>query len=314
MVKPVIVISSCIEHDRCRYDGSFIASKYVKKLKEYLEFITVCPEMAIGLPSPRESIRLVKRDNVGHIQLLGSKSGTDFTDKMNDFSETYLRKLDPQKIDGFILKSKSPSCGIGQVKLYKDILKAPLITGRHTGFFGGKVKEIFPTFPIEHEMRLTNDEIREHFLITVFTRARYKEVKSMKDLVKFHSDNKYLFMVYNQSSLNRLGNIVANHEKYPLLEVKEKYFDEMLKTLNRMPNRKRNINTLTHIYGYFKKDLRIKEKAFFTDSIAKYEAGLIPISAVLSVLRSWVIRFENEYLLSQTLFEPYPVELSEFPD
>ncbi|MBU1020726.1 MAG: DUF523 and DUF1722 domain-containing protein [Firmicutes bacterium] len=312
MVKPVILLSACIEHESCRYDGSKISSKYIKKLKDYVEFITVCPEMAIGLPSPRESIRLVKRDSVGHIELLGSKSGTDYTEKMSEFSDKYLKSLDPNKVDGFILKSKSPSCGIGQVKLYKDILKAPLITGRHTGFFGGRVKELFSTYPIEHEMRLTNDEIREHFLITIFTRARFKEVKSMKELVKFHSDNKYLFMVYNQSSLNRLGNIVANHEKYPLNDVKIKYFNELLQTLNRMPNRKRNINTLTHIYGYFKKDLKAKEKAFFTDNLKKYEEGLIPISAVLSVLRSWVIRFENEYLLSQTIFEPFPIALSEF--
>ena len=88
MVKPVIVISACIEHEKCRYDGSYIASKFIKKLKDYVEFITVCPELAIGLPSPRESIRLVKRDDSQNVELLGSKSGTNHTEKMNEFTNT----------------------------------------------------------------------------------------------------------------------------------------------------------------------------------------------------------------------------------
>lgn len=314
MVKPVIVLSACIEHENCRYDGSHIGSEVIQKLKEYVDFVLVCPEMAIGLPSPRESIRLVKRDSVGYVQLLGSQSETDYTQKMDDYANNYLSNINPNDIDGFIMKSKSPSCGIGQVKLYKDLVKAPLITGRHVGAFGGKVKEYFPTFPIEHEMRLTNEKIREHFLITIYTRARFKKVEKMKDLVKFHSDNKYLFMVYNQSSLNRLGNIVANHERYPVNTVKEKYFEELLRTLNRMPNRNRNINTLAHIYGYFKNDLKLKEKVYFNDTLAKYRKNILPISAVLSILKSWVIRFDNQYLLTQTIFEPYPDALNEIAE
>ncbi len=65
--KTLILISKCIEHGFCRYDGSQISSPFVKRIKEYVDIITVCPESLIGLSTPREAIRIVKVNNTSSL-------------------------------------------------------------------------------------------------------------------------------------------------------------------------------------------------------------------------------------------------------
>jgi len=52
-------------------------------------------------------------------------------------------------------------------------------------------------------------------------------------------------------------------------------------------------------------------KVLFLDAVAKYRAGKLPLSAPLNVLKAWIIRFNEEYLMQQTFFEPYPETLME---
>lgn len=72
-----------------------------------------------------------------------------------------------------------------------------------------------------------------------------------------------------------------------------------------------NINVLMHAFGHFSDDLTSSEKEFFLESLEKYRQGRIPLLVNQNLLKSWIIRFENEYLADQTFFEPYPEELME---
>lgn len=89
--KPNIVISKCIEHGHCRYDGSMIGSQFVKEMEPYVNFMPLCPEMGIGLPSPRESLRLA--DKGQGIRLLSYKLGTDRTDEMKEYAESAVKNM-----------------------------------------------------------------------------------------------------------------------------------------------------------------------------------------------------------------------------
>jgi uncharacterized protein YbbK (DUF523 family) len=102
--RPKIVISKCIEHDHCRYDGSMIPSDFVNALKPYVDFIPVCAEMEIGLGVPRDTVRIVSVQ--GEIRLMQPATNLDVTDKMRDFSNRFLISL--PEVDGFILKFRSP--------------------------------------------------------------------------------------------------------------------------------------------------------------------------------------------------------------
>ncbi len=307
--KPNVFISACIEYDHCRYDGTMIGSEHISKLKPYINELRVCPEMAIGFKAPRESLRLIQRKNED-LKFVQTSSGNDYTKEMVDFSDKYLSSL--VDMDGFIMKAKSPSCGVTDVKVYHDIGKAHTKLSKQSGVFGGKVLELYPATPIESERRLSNFSIRENFYISIFTLAGFRELKKdfeYKKLVEFHSNNKYLFMTYKQTTLKKMGNVVANHDKKPhqaVLRLYEELLRELLMGTSSMKNR---INVLTHIYGYFKKDIITQEKEFYFELLDQYLNHQIPYRAVLNILNSWSIRFKEDYLLKQTIFVPYPKDL-----
>ncbi len=313
--KPNIFISKCIEQDHCRYDGSMITSEFVKTLEPYVNYVYSCPEMEIGLPSPREALRIIVED--GEERIVSSKSGKDVTEDMVTYSENKADELKNENLDGFILKGRSPSCGVKDVKMYKSFGKSQIIPKKTSGVFGGIIDDKFSMLPIEDEGRLTNFSIREHFYTRIFTTARFKSIKKnmkMGHLVKFHSDNKYLFMAYNQGRLKTLGKIVANHEKKKVEDVYKEYELELLELLKTPTSSKRKMNVALHILGYFSNDLSSKEKAYFLDLLQQYMDSQIPFSNLASVLEMWAIRFEIDYLNTQSIFNPFPKDLIKVTD
>ncbi|SMB92544.1 Uncharacterized conserved protein YbgA, DUF1722 family [Desulfonispora thiosulfatigenes DSM 11270] len=313
--KPNIVISNCIEHEACRYDGSMIKNSFIEKLKSHVNFSTVCPEVGIGLPIPRDTLRVVNIDDIEKIVI--SKTGEDVTEKMKQFSDDFINNLNNDEIDGFILKGKSPSCGIKDVKVYTSTEKGPALPKKSSGIFANIALDKYPNILVENEGRLTNYNIREHFLTRIFTQAMFREIKkkkSMKDLIDFHSNNKYLLMAYSPGNLKTLGKLVANNDKNEIGQILREYEFYLNKALSMVLKPMRNVNMLLHLFGYFSKELSSNEKAFFLDKLEKYSAKQVPLSVPVAIINSWVMRFNNEYLANQTIFEPFPSELIEVTD
>jgi uncharacterized protein YbgA (DUF1722 family) len=238
----------------------------------------------------------------------------DITQNMHDFCSTFLASL--THIDGCLLKSRSPSCGIKDVKIYPRMEKSASIA-KGSGFFGAAVFSHVSPLPIEDEGRITNFRIREHFLTKLFAFARFYEMStthSMKSLVQFHTENKFLLMAYNQKALKILGQIIANREQQPFQEIVQKYREHFFYAFATLPRYTSNINVLLHAMGYFKKNLSHREKKFFLDSLEKYRQGKILLSVNIGIINSWIIRFGEDYLSHQTYFSPYPETLVEITD
>jgi uncharacterized protein YbgA (DUF1722 family)/uncharacterized protein YbbK (DUF523 family) len=311
-LKPIIVVSRCLGFEAVRYNGAIIHDAFIKKLAPYVEYITVCPEVEIGLGVPRDPVRVVEIE--GQKRLIQPATNGDFTDKMNRFSEKFIKSL--SEVDGFIMKSRSPSSGIKDVKIYARFMNSPVI-GKGAGLFGGKILEHFPNLPIEDEGRLLNLRIREHFLTSIFTLTSFRKVikvGAMKELVKFHSENKLLLMSYNQKEMRLLGKIVANHEQEKPDKIISEYGEHLKLALLRQPREGAHINTMMHAMGYFSDKLTAKEKSHFLGMLEKFRNKKVTLPAVAGILHSWTIRFEEKYLLDQTFFEPFPEELLEISD
>ncbi|HDT15665.1 MAG TPA: DUF523 domain-containing protein, partial [Firmicutes bacterium] len=141
-IKPKIFVSRCIEQCSCRYNSDIVRSEIVLKIMKYCDVITTCPEVEIGLGIPRKPIHL-EADNakLENIRLVRPFTGEDFTQKMEKFRDKYFSSIG--EIDGFIFKSKSPSSGFMNVKVYPRGGKAayPSKTG---GIFGGEAVKRFP--------------------------------------------------------------------------------------------------------------------------------------------------------------------------
>ena len=304
-IKPKIVVSKCLEFDTCRYDGQMITNRYVDKLKNFIEFKPICPEVEIGMGTPRAPIRVIKVDD--KMTIYQEETKKDFTQKMNNFSDSYLSKLND--VDGFILKSRSPSCGIGTSKIYTKNNPAPIGTG--SGLFASKVIESFPNYPREDEKRLNNPYLREHFFTSIFTLADFRSVTDMNSLYEYHAKHKYLFMAYNQVKMRKMGKIAANENKDNTKTIIKNYFEVLLTLLSKRARYTSNINIHLHVMGYFKKFISSKEKGHFLKLIEEYRMRRVHLSTINELLSSWILRFEDEYLAKQSFFKPFPVELIE---
>jgi uncharacterized protein YbgA (DUF1722 family)/uncharacterized protein YbbK (DUF523 family) len=308
-VRPKIVISKCIEFDHCRYDGSMISSDFVKALKPYVDFLPVCAEMEIGLGVPRDTIRIVSVD--GEIRLMQPTTGLDVTDRMNEFSSRFLGTL--PEVDGFILKFRSPSCGMKDIRVYSTAARSGAIS-KVPGFFGGAVVRSFPDLAVEDEGRLRNYNIREHFLTRLYALASFRKVRregDISDLIKFHEVSKFLLMAHSQKDTKILGNIVANHDGLEYAKQAALYRENLAKALSRPAKTALKANVFMHCLGYFKDRLSLQEKEHFLQSIERYKKKKVPSSALSVMLQSWMARYREEYLMNQTFFQPFPEELVE---
>jgi len=138
--------------------------------------------------------------------------------------------------------------------------------------------------------------------ISGFVRRRFDEVRTTRDLVHFHTINKYLLMSYDPRLLGVLGNIAANHEKNPVSRVIGDYRLHLDRILARSPSTRSHANTLYHILGHFSKGLERDERQAMVTLIGAFRDGSCPLTAVLSVMRDLTARLDKTYLVRQTYF------------
>lgn len=205
--RPVVVVSQCLELDACRYNGGVVRAPFVKELAQYASLRPICPELAIGLGVPRDPIEIVLRD--GARRLVQPGTGRDLTEAMERFAEEFLGSLDEP--DGFILKSRSPSCGITDTKIFgSDPASGPVSAG--AGFFAGAVLARFPHAAVEDEARLWDAGARHRFLVRLFLRAAFREVRARPGggrLVAFHGRYRRLFAETDPVATQSLDRLVA---------------------------------------------------------------------------------------------------------
>lgn len=305
--RPTVVVSRCLGFEACRYDGQTIHEDIVDRMREHVDFVTVCPEVESGLGTPRDPVRLVQSED--GVRMVQPTTGNDYTEAMNAFAAQFLEELD--EVDGFLLKNRSPSCGVTDAKVYPRVERSAALRSG-PGLFAEQAQKRFPHVIFEDEGRLSNAALRHHFLATIFTKARFRAVrktKTMGSLVDFHSRHKYLLMTAHQTEMRKMGKVVANHDRRPAAEVIERYHEHLSRALARPPRYTANLNSLQHALGYVSEHITSRERAYFLDLLDRYRDGQLPLSAVLTVIWGWIVRFEVEYLGNQTYFAPYPQAL-----
>ncbi len=280
---------------------------FVDALRPFVDYETVCPEVQIGLGVPRDPVRVVARGT--DLRLVQPVTGRDLTEDIMSFAGGFLDASAAP--DGFILKSRSPSCGIKDTKIFSE--SGPAAVRTSAGFFGRAVLERHPLLAVEDEGRLNNDRIWDHFLKRAFAFAEFRQVRerrSMADLVRFQARNKFLLMSYSQKELRVLGRIVANQGKLGVTSVMDEYRSHLGQAMAKVPRPSANVNVAMHMFGFFSERLDDEEKDFFMSTMEDYRSARVPLSVPVGLLRAWAIRFKEQYLLEQTFLQPYPADLS----
>lgn len=309
MEKIRVGVSSCLLGHNVRYDGGHKRDVFITDtLGKYFEWVPVCPEVECGLPVPREAMHLA--GNADSPRLVTIRTGIDHTERMQAWASKKLGELHRDDLCGFIFKSRSPSSGIGGVKIYTQA-GMPYKTG--AGIFGGAFIKQFPLTPVIDDGRLNDPKLRENFIEKIFVYKRWKDNlhgrPSVSALVKFHTDHKLLVLSHSPKHLNDLGRLVADAKKYPLSELLQRYIATLWDGLRLLSTVKKNTNVLMHIMGYFKKRLSPDEKQEFLEVIDNYHKGYLPLIVPIVLINHYVRKYDEPYLKNQLYLNPHPAEL-----
>ena len=277
-------------------------------LSQWVDFVPTCPEVEIGMGIPREPVHLMRRD--GKIRLLGTKSGQDWTSRMESWSVRRVRELEALDLCGYVLKKDSPSCGMERVKVRSE-KGMPKKEGR--GVFAGTLQDHAPALPVEEEGRLNDPALRENFIERIFAyrrlRSLFAERWSRGRLVAFHTAHKLQLMAHSPEAYRSLGRLVASAKGIPPRAFRARYESEFMAALEHRATRRRHVNVLQHCVGHFRKQLEREARAELGELIADYRAGLVPLVVPVTMIRHYVRRLRVEYLAGQVYLEPHPKEL-----
>jgi len=304
-----IGISSCLLGEKVRYDGGHKRDHFlVDTLGKYVEYVPVCPEVEIGLPTPREALRLI--GDADHPRLVFSRSGEDLTDRMTRWAEQRVKELERENLSGFIFKSKSPSSGMERVKLY-DKNGIPNKTG--IGLFARAFMEHFPLLPVEEDGRLHDPKLRETFIECIFTFKRLRDAlaggKARRVLVDYHTRHKLLIMSHSPELYREMGRLVAGPESLTDDERTNRYTALLSKAMRLPTTPRKHVNVLQHVLGYFKKQLSADEKREALELFELYRQQHVPLIVPITLLNHFVRKYRQPYLGEQVYLEPHPVEM-----
>lgn len=304
-----IGISSCLLGEQVRYDGGHKHDRFLTDgLGPYVEWVPVCPELEVGMGVPREAVRLMGPAEAP--RMVGIDSGTDWTAKMNAYSGRRVARLGALGLSGYVLKSKSPSCGMERVKLYGP---KGMATKDGVGLFARALLGGQPLLPVEEEGRLNDPHLRDNFIVRVFAFHRLRKLAegkfSVGKLVGFHTAEKYLLLAHSPKHYRALGQLVAGAKGAPAEELKERYTTLFMECLRVRSTVKKNVNVLQHIVGFLPDSVPAGERREILRVIEDYRLGLVPLVVPVTLLRHYVRAHGVAYIENQTYLNPHPKEL-----
>ncbi|MGL5533587.1 MAG: YbgA family protein, partial [Plesiomonas shigelloides] len=227
-------ISACVLGESVRFDGGHKRLPFATDhLKPYVRFYPVCPEMAIGMPSPRPAIRLIRSEE--GLQLVGSSQDLNVTEAMQTFSREKVASL--SHLCGYIVCAKSPTCGMERVKVYDVAGKGAEKVG--VGLYTQELMRQMPWLPVEEDGRLNDPVLRENFVTRIFAlHDFYRQCEAgmtRGKLVAFHSRYKLLIMAHSQADYRALGRRVADLDAMPFDALLIAYRDHLMQALSKRP-------------------------------------------------------------------------------
>ncbi len=308
MEKIKIGVSSCLLGEEVRYDGGHQLNYFIRDvLGRYMEFVPVCPEVECGMPIPREPLRLTGDERAP--RLVTSRTGIDYTERMQAWAMDKVRQLEAENLCGFIFKKNSPSSGLYRVKVYSDQGMARKVG---VGVFAQAFVRHFPLLPVEEDGRLNDARLREDFVENVFVLRRFRDVseqqRSRKALIEFHTRHKLLLLARNQEIYRRMGRFIANLPD-DVDESYEMYGHRLAEALRMRTTVKKHRNVLLHVFGYFKKELSADDKQEVLELIDAYHEGEVPLIVPITLLNHYIRKFPKAYLQNQYYLHPHPMDL-----
>jgi uncharacterized protein YbgA (DUF1722 family)/uncharacterized protein YbbK (DUF523 family) len=298
--RPRIGVSSCLLGEQVRFNGGHSRSRFLTdELGPHVDWVPCCPEMAIGLGSPRETLRLTVQ-----ARLINRSATADHT------AAVAALPL-PHGLDGYVLKAKSPTCGLHGIARYRGDGQPADHQGR--GAFAQRLTDAFPLLPVEDEGRLNDAGLREAFVERVFAAARLRQLLSgawrARDLIGFHARHKLQFLAHDPRRNQLAGRLVAQAGRRSQQEIAAAYRELFWAGMAGRATRGRNANALQHAFSQVSKQLGREKRVDLLNRIEAYRRGQAPLSVPVALLAHHASDGTLAWLAGQTYLQPFPAEL-----
>lgn len=312
--RPRVGISACLLGHPVRHTGNHSHdAALTTTFAPHVEWVPVCPEVEVGMGTPRESVHLEASD--GAPRLVAPRSGIDWTDDMVRYAHARIAGLRALGLHGYILKKSSPTCGMAHVRVHWPDATDPnhRVKNIGRGVFADALLRLWPELPVEEEGRLRNLRLREHFVERVFAYHRWCAFLDGSpgpgELVAFHAAHRLTLHAHSPALAKRLGRTVAEAGRGAFEARLSEYGAWFAECLRAPATMARHGEVLARLYGRIKGALPPEERREFVELIEGFRRGRIPLAVPLTLLRHHLRTRPDAWVLAQTYLAPYPEAL-----
>jgi uncharacterized protein YbgA (DUF1722 family)/uncharacterized protein YbbK (DUF523 family) len=308
--RPRLAVSACLLGQKVRFDGGHKQSRLVKDvLGSVCDLVPLCPEVGIGMGTPRQPIRLVKMAG-GDVAAKGSREpDLDVTEPLSNYLDQV--EHDVQGVNGYIFMQKSPSCGLFRVKLYNEAGHSLFEHAR--GLYADAVVKRFPDLPCEESGRLCDVVLFENFVTRVYSDFEWKQMlatgPSLARITDFHSRHKLLIMAHCPAAVKPLGALFASLKDVDAQDLADRYYRAMMDALNRKASRGTHGYVLAYMSKFIKPWLSKRQRKEWESLVEEYRRGTVPLIVLMTLVRHYAEDHPESFLASQVYLQPHPMRL-----
>lgn len=311
--RPRTGVSSCLLGEHVRYDGGHKRDVYLTgTLTPHVDWVPVCPEMELGLGAPRETLHLVGTPDAA--RLVTTRTAVDHTPAFAAYAERRIAELSDARLDGYVLKTRSPSCGPSGVPRFAPRAAGERpsgdIRGYGAGLFAERLTAALPGLPVLDERRLTDATLREHFVERLFARARLRALFESdwrpRDLVAFHTRQRFQLLAHDPEREREAGRIVARTEGADPCRLRTQYTEVFDLALARPAGAPRHLNTLRHLADMLGDRLDDARRRDLLGVLEEFRRGEVALHEARAALAREARLADHADVAAQSYLAPYP--------
>ena len=305
--QPALGVSSCLLGMNVRYDGnnkhhSFIASV----LNKHFDLLPICPEVAIGMGVPRTPIQLRIIDGELHAVGAGNhvQNVTTALQAYGQQQATHARAF-----CGYIFKSRSPSCGVSDTKIFSD---HGVSTGQ--GIYAREIVHALPYLPVIDETQLDKAETKDNFLERVFSLARWQQSVagpiSVSRLNDFHVTHRLTLAAHSDEADEALAKTISVLHDPLSHDAIGNYLEQFHDFLKTPLTHKDHTKTLTKLQQRLSPIICSDEIEELNTEIRKYRENQENLTTSLQLIKQLAEKYNLYELSRQAYINPTPAEIA----
>lgn len=301
-------VSSCLLGQDVRYDGGNKANLVVQALGRIFKWVPVCPEVEVGMGTPREPVHLVQKR--GMPRMVGVETGDDWTEEMVGFATELMPRWADMNLRGWILKSRSPSCALGDVPIHDRNGSVLETSGR--GLFAKVLVYRMPLLPVEEESALQDFDRAASFVDEVLGYDRLlrfvRKNPDRNDLVRFQGMHELTLLARGSQHYRRLAHLAAAGRGTSQKENTINYSSAFMRCLRLPATRANHARALRRASLQAEHAIRKWDKVDIDKAIEAYTKGEVELSVPVGLLKQQITAGAS-WLGGQSYFDPCPPEI-----